>query len=87
MSTVQRLGIHAIDAATYQPRVEDRRIDFLTGWREAHALYSAHEQTALAPSEEITLISEADIADEICTRTRVSTRQALADIDTAAEKA
>jgi len=36
-----------------------QRLDCLAGWREAHGLYSAREQAALAWAEALTLVADA----------------------------
>ncbi|HEX7388254.1 MAG TPA: carboxymuconolactone decarboxylase family protein [Castellaniella sp.] len=43
--------------------VDQRKLDVLSGWHEAPALYSEREQAALALTEEVTRISEHGVSD------------------------
>lgn len=57
------LDIHAREAR--EAGVEQRKLDVLSGWREAPALYSARELAALALTEQVTLINQGGVSDEV----------------------
>ncbi|MEO6943136.1 MAG: carboxymuconolactone decarboxylase family protein [Lacisediminihabitans sp.] len=57
------LDIHAREAR--EAGVEQRKLDVLSGWREAPALYSARELAALALTEQVTLISQGGVSGEV----------------------
>lgn len=44
---------------------DQRRLDVLSAWREAPALFSEAEQAALALTEAVTLIGQAGVPDEV----------------------
>ncbi len=44
---------------------DQRRLDILSAWREAPRLFSEQEQTALALTEAVTLVSAAGVPDEV----------------------
>jgi AhpD family alkylhydroperoxidase len=57
------LDMHAREAR--KAGVEQRKLDVLSGWHEAPALYSDREQAALALTEQVTLISESGVSDTV----------------------
>jgi AhpD family alkylhydroperoxidase len=56
------LDMHAKEAR--QASVDQRKLDVLSGWREAPGLYSERERAAIALTEQVTLIGEAGVSDE-----------------------
>jgi AhpD family alkylhydroperoxidase len=50
--------------------VDQRKLDVVSGWHEAPALYSAREQAALALTEEVTRIGEQGVTDATWQRVR-----------------
>ncbi|MCC6270405.1 MAG: carboxymuconolactone decarboxylase family protein [Microbacteriaceae bacterium] len=57
------LDMHAREAR--KAGVDQRKLDVLSGWHEAPALYSDREQAALALTEQVTLISESGVSDTV----------------------
>ena len=50
--------------------VDQRKLDVLSGWHEAPALYTEREQAALALTEEVTRISEHGVSEDTWQRAR-----------------
>lgn len=45
--------------------VDQRKLDVLSGWREAPSLYSDKERAAIALTEEVTMIGEKGVSDSV----------------------
>ena len=64
------LAMHGEEAR--KAGVSQRKVDVLSGWHEAPALYSEREQAALALTEEITRISEKGVTEATWQRVRAA---------------
>ena len=64
------LAMHGEEAR--KAGVSQRKVDVLSGWHEAPALYSEREQAALALTEEITRIGKAGVTDATWQRVRAA---------------
>ena len=59
---------HCLDMHAQEARkagVDQRKLDVLSGWREAPELYSSRELAALALTEQVTLISQGGVSDGV----------------------
>jgi AhpD family alkylhydroperoxidase len=57
------LDMHAREAR--EAGVEQRKLDVLSGWREARSLFTEREQAAIALTEQVTLISRDGVTDDV----------------------
>jgi len=57
------LDMHAKEAR--KASVDQRKLDVLSGWREAPGLYSGKERAAIALTEQVTLIGEGGVSDSV----------------------
>ena len=57
------LDMHAKEAR--KASVDQRKLDVLSGWREAPGLYSQREGAAIALTEQVTLIGEGGVSDSV----------------------
>lgn len=57
------LDMHAKEAR--KASVDQRKLDVLSGWREAPGLYSERERAAIALTEQVTLIGQGGVSDAV----------------------
>lgn len=57
------LDMHMAEAR--KAGVEQRKLDLISAWDEATALFTQREQAALAFAEQVTLISQEGVSDEV----------------------